>query len=87
MRETSDSLPESEIHEEWIGFIRVGKDALPSVTEVIRELCHSEDGKRLKLASLLNRLTQDGRTIHIVYTTGDWMDIDSVEDVLRAGSF
>ena len=40
-----------------------------------------------KLHHLLNSIAGKGGDIRVVYTTGHWLDVDSVEDVVAAGSF
>jgi hypothetical protein len=30
---------------------------------------------------------QDKSSVRVVYTTGHWLDVDSLDDVLAAGSF
>ena len=36
---------------------------------------------------LLTELVKRGEEIRVIYTTGCWLDVDSLEDVLAAGSF
>jgi NDP-sugar pyrophosphorylase family protein len=36
---------------------------------------------------LLNRLAEQGQEIRVIYTSGNWLDIDSLEDVVNASAF
>jgi phosphoenolpyruvate phosphomutase len=36
---------------------------------------------------LLTELVRNGERVRVIYTTGHWLDIDSLEDVVAAGSF
>ena len=37
--------------------------------------------------ALLNRLAANGRRVRVVYTSGNWLDVDSLEDVVNAAGF
>ena len=42
---------------------------------------------QLTLPDLLNHLTGQGRTITVHYINGHWLDVNSVNDIDRAGDF
>ena len=42
---------------------------------------------RTRLAQLLNRLVAGGMEVQVVYTAGNWLDVDSLYDVIQAGRF
>ena len=35
----------------------------------------------------VNALIGRGHRVRVVYTTGHWLDVDSLDDILAAGSF
>jgi len=39
------------------------------------------------LSELLNALIERGERIGVVYVSGHWLDVDSLADIERAGSF
>jgi phosphoenolpyruvate phosphomutase len=45
------------------------------------------ENRRAKLHHVLDELVRRGQTVRVVYTTGHWLDVDSLDDVLAAGSF
>ena len=50
----------------------------------------SEDAQGLAKAhmnQLFNRLVAEGNSIRVVYTTGHWLDVNHVDDLVLAGSF
>lgn len=80
--------PQNEVHGEWMGFLRISAKRLPEVTELVSELVAAADGKRkAKLPLLINRLIERGRPVRVLYTTGHWLDIDSIDDVVNAANF
>lgn len=87
LEQISQDLPEKDRHGEWMGFIRIANSALPDVVEKIMTLAADETNQRAKLDDLLNALIASGHNVRVVYTTGHWLDVDSVEDVVAAGTF
>jgi phosphoenolpyruvate phosphomutase len=80
-----EDLEESAIHGEWMGVMRVRADALPALRATVDEVL---DGNgQANLHHLLAALAGSGEAVRVVYTTGHWLDVDSVEDVISAGSF
>jgi phosphoenolpyruvate phosphomutase len=83
----AEDLPESQIHGEWMGFLRVAARALPRFRTVVAELARQPDQRQAKLHHLLSTLVARGERIRVVYATGHWLDVDSLEDVVAASSF
>lgn len=83
----AEDLPEAEIHGEWMGFLKVGAAALPRVRALVAELAADPANRKAKLHQLLTALAARGEKIRVIYATGHWLDVDSLEDVVAAGSF
>jgi phosphoenolpyruvate phosphomutase len=47
----------------------------------------SAEGRVAKIPDLMNGLVARGHRVRVFYTTGNWLDIDSLEDVVLAGRF
>ena len=43
--------------------------------------------RTMKLPDLLQLLIADGAKVRVIYTTGHWLDVDSVEDVVVGAAF
>ncbi len=80
-------LPEDEIHGEWMGFVKVAATALPLLRETVETIVSGEGGRQAKMPALLNELVRRGQSVQVIYTTGHWLDIDALDDVVQAGSF
>ncbi|MBE7438132.1 MAG: phosphoenolpyruvate mutase [Spirochaetales bacterium] len=74
------------IHGEWMGFLRLSDRGCQTVKEILEEMS-SEELRRSKIPDLLCRLLSRGEHIRLVYSTGHWLDVDSVDDVLAASRF
>ena len=87
LTDSNESMNEAAINGEWTGLIRVSKPALPGFRAKVAKLAAQPDMRKAKLYHLLAALAADGESIRVVYTTGHWLDIDSLEDLVAAGSF
>ena len=85
--QAAEDLPELQRHGEWMGFLRVSPAALPRLRQIVAAMTAQPGNRRAKLHHLLSELVQRGEKIRVVYTTGHWLDVDSLADVLAAGSF
>jgi phosphoenolpyruvate phosphomutase len=83
----AEDIPERDCHGEWMGFLRVGAKALPRLRAVVAAMAADPANRRAKLHHLLTALVARGETVRVVYTTGHWLDVDSLADVLAAGRF
>lgn len=71
---------------EWIGFVKVSATG----AKILRELVGGLDERALatlKMPDLLRQVTKAGHKVHVVYSTGDWLDVDSVADVIKGSAF
>lgn len=82
-----EDLPPEERHGEWMGLMKVAAPALPRFRELVAELAAEPANRRAKLHRLLNELVARGERVRVVYTTGHWLDVDTLDDLVAAGSF
>ena len=82
-----EELAEQDINGEWMGIMRVSSDAMPAFRAQVDQLAAAAEGRRAKLHELFSTIAANGGDIRVVYTTGHWLDVDSVEDVAAAGKF
>ena len=71
----------------WIGMMRVRKEGRNWIEEAIRELKPSPNFKKLTLPDLLNYIIEQGKIINVHYISGHWLDVNSIDDIDRAGDF
>jgi phosphoenolpyruvate phosphomutase len=67
----------------------VGRDeAMATVLrETLDELLSNTENQLLGMPDLINNLMEDGNNVRAIYTTGNWLDIDTVQDLVAAGNF
>lgn len=83
----AENLKEERIHGEWMGFLRVTAAAMPRFRAVVADLAAKPENRLANLHQLLTSLAESGERVRVLYTTGHWLDVDSLEDVVAAGSF
>lgn len=85
LREVAAVMAEERIHGEWMGFLRVGAARRRDLSAIVHQVLQSHP--RGGIPDLLNALVAGGERIRVVYGTGNWLDVDSVADLIAAGSF
>ena len=67
--------------------MHVRKEGRNWIEEAIRELKSSPNFKKLTLPDLLNYIIEQGKIINVHYISGHWLDVNSIDDIDRAGDF
>ena len=71
----------------WTGMMRVRPQGRMWLEQALDELENQAGFDQLTLPDLLNHLVGQGRTITVHYINGHWLDVNSVNDIDRAGDF
>lgn len=79
------TMDEAHIHGEWMGFLRIAHARRAECAAIVRALIL--ENSRASMTDLLNTLVRTAGPVRVVYSTGNWLDIDSLADVVVAGSF
>ncbi len=87
LEKAGETLAESERHGEWIGLLKVSQAGLPMLREVVAELAAEPNNRGAKMFALLNALVERDQRLRVVYTTGHWLDVDNLDDILAASTF
>jgi phosphoenolpyruvate phosphomutase len=81
-----DLSPE-KIHGEWIGLIKTTARGSAAVCDALDVLSKRLDFRRLRFDDLFNHLVSQGQQVQVLYITGQWLDVDDLEDLARAQAF
>ncbi len=87
LKRLSDDIQEANIHGEWMGFLKVSAKGFAIVKTALDELLSNPEQQQFKMPDLINMLIEDGNIVRVIYTTGHWLDIDTVQDLVAAGNF
>ena len=87
LEKAAEDLSPAERHGEWMGILRVRSAAMPRFRRYVSDLADVPKNRKAKLHQLLSALVAAGEPVRVVYTTGNWLDVDTLDDLLAAGSF
>ncbi|MES9881138.1 MAG: phosphoenolpyruvate mutase [Sedimenticola sp.] len=85
--DADEDLPEELIHGEWTGILRVSRAAVGRFRAAVAWLAEQPGMRQGKMYHLLASLVAAGEDVCVTYTTGHWLDIDSLEDLVAGGRF
>ncbi len=71
----------------WIGMMRVRQQGREWLDTALEELKLESNFNTLTIPDLLNHLIQQGKSINVHYIDGHWLDVNSLDDIDRAGDF
>ncbi|MGQ0658026.1 MAG: phosphoenolpyruvate mutase [Chromatiales bacterium] len=71
----------------WIGMLRVRGAGRGWLLEALGAMKRRADYHVLGLPHVLNYLVEQARPIRVLYINGHWLDVNSLEDLDRAGDF
>jgi phosphoenolpyruvate phosphomutase len=87
VEQIAGNLLADEINGEWMGFLRISAKIVPVVAETLQQLILDPANRKASMATLINELIKNGHKVRAIYTSGNWCDVDTLEDVVDAGSF
>lgn len=87
LKQLGNNLPKELIHGVWMGFLKASPGAASHITDVILEILAKPDNRKAGIPQLLQELLKREYPIRVLYTAGHWLDINSLDDVVQAGSF
>ena len=87
LKDSKEDMDPDMIHGEWMGVVKFSNKMVPALKQAMQKLKVSSDFDVAKFHDLFSFLVSEGHNIRIVYTTGHWLDIDTLEDLLEAGNF
>ena len=86
-RVSEENTPDDPPSGRWTGMMRVRPQGRQWLEQALDELENRNEFDHLTLSDLLNHLTRQGRNITVHYINGHWLDVNSVNDIDRAGDF
>jgi phosphoenolpyruvate phosphomutase len=87
LKRIGDDIQEARIHGEWMGFLKVSAQGFKIIKTALDELLSNPKQQQFKMPDLINMLIEEGNIVRVIYTTGHWLDIDTVQDLAAAGNF
>ena len=85
LRDVTGAIEPERVHGEWMGFLRVAARRRADFGRVLAAVAARD--ARAGMPDLLNALVAEGERVRVIYSTGNWLDIDSLDDLVLGGSF
>lgn len=87
LKQIGDDIPQACIHGVCMGFLKLSPGATKLITNIIVELLLNPANRKTSISQLLQELLRRRYPVRVLYTAGHWLDINSLDDVVQAGSF
>jgi len=87
LESAAPELPEDRVHGEWMGFLKVAAGALPRFRALVARLAADPANRQARMTAVLGEILRGGDRVRVIYTTGHWLDVDSLDDVVVASEF
>jgi len=87
LKVAAENLDPKLIDGEWMGVAKFSKDIIPILNESMKKMSKETDFDTAKFHHLFTHLVSEGTKVKVVYTTGHWLDVDTLEDLLSAVNF
>jgi phosphoenolpyruvate phosphomutase len=82
-----NDLPADQVHGEWIGLAKLSARGAGLVRAELEAMRADGVVERASLLELFSRLAGRGERIAVVYSLGNWLDVDDAFDLARARNF
>lgn len=79
-------IAREKIDGEWIGLLKASPAGTEKIRETLQELSARSDFRASRCDALLRELVAKQERISIVYITGHWLDVDSLDDLSAANA-
>ncbi|MFZ1746584.1 MAG: phosphoenolpyruvate mutase [Nitrospirales bacterium] len=87
LKQLGRAVPSDMIHGVWMGFFKVSAQGVTQLHKILTELLADPNHRKAGMAILFQELLRRNYPIRVLYTVGHWLDINSLDDVVEAGSF
>jgi phosphoenolpyruvate phosphomutase len=74
-------------HGEWMGILRISARGSKLLLDLLERFYKLGTLRNLSIPDLLTVLLDEGQEVRVLYTTGHWLDIDSITDLITAGQY
>jgi phosphoenolpyruvate phosphomutase len=87
LRDIGAHLKAGQVHGEWIGLVKTSANGSRTLRTALAELATRPDFRTLRFDDLFRHLVAAGQAIRVLYVTGDWLDVDNLDDLSAANAF
>lgn len=74
-------------HGEWMGILRTSVRGTVILAATLDMLARDDRLRSLSIPDVIAEIIKQGHEVRVIYTTGHWLDVDTLDDVLAAAEF
>tara|TARA_B100001093_G_scaffold400065_1_gene387580 strand:- start:9099 stop:10712 length:1614 start_codon:yes stop_codon:yes gene_type:complete len=86
LKEVNSKMKKNKINAEWMGLMKISKNKRKDLEKAVEDLL-KRSNKKANIPDLMNGLIKKNLKINVIYTSGHWIDIDSLDDLIKASYF
>ena len=87
LKQLGTDIPPANIHGVWMGFLKVSGKGAKQLHALLPKILEIPQNRTAGMARLFQELLDQNYPIRVIYTVGHWLDINSLDDVIQAGTF
>ncbi len=87
LKQLGESVPRDATHGVWMGFLKMSTAGAARIQALIEDMLADPKNRRAGIPALLQEMLKRQQPVRVLYTVGHWLDINSLDDVVQAGSF
>lgn len=82
-----DGTKDDKINGQWIGMLKANLEGRLWIEEAFKQLKKGKAFLKYSITDLLNRIVAGGHAVNVIYTSGHWLDVNSLGDIEKAADF
>ena len=80
-----NDLPAETVNAEWMGMLKIRSGEQEFFLKKAHEIIKTDINAQIP--DLINLILNSNKKVNVIYTSGHWIDIDSLEDLMKASYF
>jgi phosphoenolpyruvate phosphomutase len=87
LKEMLTSTESRTVHGEWMGILRTSARGSALLCALLERWHEQGTLRHASMPEVLTALVAEGHEVRVLYTTGNWMDVETPDDVIAASQF
>ncbi|HRZ66683.1 MAG TPA: phosphoenolpyruvate mutase, partial [Candidatus Omnitrophota bacterium] len=75
------------VNGQWIGMLKANLEGKKWIEEAYGQLRKEKGFLKYSVTNLLDKIASNGHKVDVIYTDGNWLDVNSIDDIEKAVDF
>jgi len=76
-----------KVNGQWIGMLKANLEGKKWIEEAYGQLRKEKGFLKYSVTNLLDKIASNGHKVDVIYTDGNWLDVNSIDDIEKAVDF